>query len=46
MYAHFDQQKTHISGFKIVHKCTSTTVTVHICTVIVARAYKILIFFW
>ena len=40
---HFDQINTHINGCKIVHKCTSATVTVHICTVIVALLYIILI---
>ena len=27
--AHFDQKNTHISGCKIVHKCTSAIVTMH-----------------
>ena len=39
------QKNTHISGCKIVHKCTSATVTVHICTVIVTLAFNILHFF-
>ena len=40
---HFDQINTHINGYKIVHKCTSATVTVYICTIIVALLYIILI---
>ena len=39
------QKNTHISGCKIVHKCTSATVTVHICTVTVTLAFNILHFF-
>ena len=31
---------------KIVHECTITTVTVHICTVTVAYAFNILIIFY
>ena len=34
-----------ISTFKSVHICTFATITVHICTVIVARAFSILLFF-
>ena len=44
-FAHFNQKNTHISGDKIVHKCTIATVTVHICTVIVALAFNILMIF-
>ena len=44
-YAHFDQKNTHISECKIVHKCISVTVTVHICMIIVTRAFNILVFF-
>ena len=42
-FAHFEQKNTHISGCKIVHKCTRATITVHICTIIVALAFNILI---
>ena len=35
-FTHYDQKNTHINGCKIVHKCKSATVTVHIYTVIVA----------
>jgi len=42
---HFDPKNTHISGFKNVHKCTITTVIVHICTVTVALAFIILVIF-
>ena len=38
-------KKTHINGCKIVHKYTSAIVTVHICIVIVALLYIILILF-
>ena len=41
----FSIKNTHISGCKIMHKCTNAIVTVHICTVIVARAFNILVFF-
>ena len=34
-----------ISASKSVHICTFATVTVHICMVIVARAFSILLFF-
>ena len=48
-FTHFEQKKnTHISGCnecKLVHKCTIAIVTVHICTVIVAFAFNILLFF-
>ena len=44
-FTHFDQKNTHISRCKIVYKCTSATVTVHICTVIVALLYIILIIY-
>ena len=37
------KKNTHIGGYKIVHKCTRATVTVHICTVTVALLYIILI---
>ena len=42
-FTHSEQKNTHISGCKIVHKCTIATVTVHICTATVARAFNILI---
>ena len=45
-YAHFDPKNTHISGCKIVHKCTSAIVIVHICTITVAYAFNILVFFF
>ena len=35
------QKTLHFSGCKIVHKCTTATVTVHICTVTVALAFNI-----
>ena len=38
-------QNTHISGCKIVYKCTSATVTVHICTVTITLLFNILLFF-
>ena len=38
-------KKTHISGCKIVHKCTNATIIVHICTIIVALAFNILVIF-
>ena len=44
-FTHFKQKNSYISGCKIVHKCTSATVTVHICTVTVACAFNILVFF-
>ena len=44
-FTHFDPKNTHISGCKIVHKCTIATVTVHICTVNVALAFNILVIF-
>ena len=44
-FTYFEQKHTHISGCKIVYKCTSVTVTVYICTVTVARAFNILVFF-
>ena len=44
------QKNTHIRRCKIMHKCTSATVTVHIitvhvCTVTVALAFNILVIF-
>ena len=42
---HILAKKTHISGCKIVYLYTITTVTVHICTVIVACVFDILIIF-
>ena len=42
-FRHFEQKNTHISGCKIVHKFIIAIVTVHICTVIVACAFIILI---
>jgi len=44
-FTHFEQKNTYINGCKIVHKYTSATVTMHICTVTVARAFNILVFF-
>ena len=44
-FTHFDQNNTHISGCKIVHKCIIVTVTVHIYTVIVALTFNILVIF-
>ena len=44
-FTYFDQKNTHISGCKIVHKCTSATITVYICTVTVTLLYIILILF-
>ena len=38
-------KKTHISGCKIVHKCTNAIIIVHICTIIVALAFNILVIF-
>ena len=37
------KKNTHIGGYKIVHKCTRATVTMHICTVTIALLYIILI---
>ena len=37
-FTHFD---ININGCKIVHKCTSVTVNVHICTVTIALAFNI-----
>ena len=45
-FTHFDQKNTYISECKIVHKCTSTTVTVHIYMVTIALAFNILVFFF
>ena len=42
-FTHFNQKYTHISGCKVVHNYTNATVTVHICTVTVARVFTILI---
>ena len=42
-FTHFNQKYTHISGCKVVHNYTNATVTVHICTVIVACVFTILI---
>ena len=44
-YTYFDQKHTHISECKIVQKCISVTVTVHICMITVTRAFNILVFF-
>ena len=44
-FTHFDQRNTYIIECKIVHKCISATVIVHICTVIVALAFNILAIF-
>ena len=45
-FTRFEQRNTHINGCKIVYKCTSATVTVHICMITVTRAFNILVFFW
>ena len=42
-FTHSEQKNTYISGCKTVHKCTITTVTVHICTTTIACAFNILI---
>ena len=46
-FTHFDKKKKkkniHISDYKIVHKCTIATVTVHICMVSVALHIIILL---
>ena len=34
-FTHFEQKNNHISGCKVVHKCTIAIVTVHIAIVIV-----------
>ena len=39
------KKKNHISGCKIVHKCTNATVTVHICTVNIVLAFNNLVIF-
>ena len=39
------KKNTHISGCKIVYKCISAIVTVHICTVTVALTFNILVIF-
>ena len=44
-FTHFDQKNTRISGYKIMHKYTSATVTVHICIVTVTFLYIILVVF-
>ena len=44
-FTHFEPKKTHISGGKIMHKCTNAIVTMHICTVTVTRAFNLLVFF-
>ena len=44
-FTHFDQKNTCISGYKIMHKYTSATVTVHICIVTVTLLYIILVVF-
>ena len=44
-FTHSEQKNTHINGCKIVHKCTIATISVHICTTIVACAFNILIIF-
>ena len=43
-FTHFDQKNTYIIECKIVHKCTSATVTIHICTVTVSLAFILLFF--
>ena len=40
-FTYFEQKNTHISGCKIVYKCTIATVIVHICTVTVAIVHLI-----
>ena len=42
-FTQFEQKITHISGCKLVYKCTIATVTVHICTVTVACVFIILL---
>ena len=44
-FTHFDQKNTRISGYKIMHKYTSATVTVHICIDTVTLLYIILVVF-
>ena len=44
-FTQFEQKITHISGCKLVYKYTIATVTVHICTIIVACVFNILIIF-
>ena len=44
-FTHFDLKNTYISGCKIVHLCTSATVTVHICMATVPCVFNILHFF-
>ena len=44
-FTHFEQKKTYISGCKIVHKCTSAAINMHICTVTIACAFNILVVF-
>ena len=34
-FTHFEQKNNHISGCKVMHKCTIAIVTVHIAIVIV-----------
>ena len=43
-FTQFEEKKTHSSLCKIVHLCTITTVTVHICMVTVALPFNILMF--
>ena len=45
-FTQFEQKTTHISRCKIVHFCTIATLTVHICMVIVAYAFNILLVFF
>ena len=44
-FTYFDPKNNHIKECKLVHLCTSATVTMHICTVTVALVFNILHFF-
>ena len=44
-FTQFNKKNTHINGCKIVHKCISATVAMHICTFTVAILYIILVLF-
>ena len=44
-FTHFDPKNNYISGYKIVHLCTSATVPVHIYMITVALVFNILHFF-
>ena len=44
-FTHFDKKNSHISECKIVHLCTSATVTVLICTITITFPFIILHFF-